>query len=434
VQKHLFFRSLFSGYGMIAVGAGCSLVSVPLALRFLPAEEFGLWAVVLQVVGYFALADTGVSSSIGRLLIDHRAARPSKQYGGVFWGGLAALCGLAVFVMGVGLAVVPFLPVWLGVDAGLHDAFVGVAAVQVGVTAASLPVRAVGQSILAAGRYDLLHACLIVSLLANLAALAAALALGAGVFSFAWAGVAGLATSAVGQYWAAAGLGTLPGHKEHALPTRGEWQPILSFARDVVCLQVGNALVFSTQAVVVSSTLGLVAAASWAAGSKLFFLFFQLTGKVSEVAGPQLAGLAVARSHESLARATRNIVVATAAAAAIGAGALAFGNAAFVSLWTGGKIAWPHAADPFLAAWLILASVAAALTTRALAGKELRRIRHIYLLEGIFGTALAAWAVPRFGLPAVPASYAIACLLCSFRATVASAVKWMRNPSKNPAS
>jgi len=72
---------------MIGVGAACSLVSVPPALHYLPAEEFGLWAVVFQIAGCFARADTGISSSIGRLLIDQRTDRSKRRYGAVFLAG-----------------------------------------------------------------------------------------------------------------------------------------------------------------------------------------------------------------------------------------------------------------------------------------------------------------------------------------------------------
>lgn len=418
MHKRLYLISLFSGYGMIAVGAVCSLVSVPLALHYLPADEFGLWAVVLQVAGYFALADSGISSSIGRLLIDHRSERPSKAYGAVFFGGLALLCGLSLLILACGLALLPFLPDWLNIGTRLRGEFISLAAVQIVIAAASLPLRSVGQSILSAARYDLLHACLSASLLGNLAVLWIGFLAGAGVFAFAWAALAGYLVSSISQFTVAWHLRTLPGPGETAFPRGGQWKPMRAFAGDVIFVQVGNTLVFSTQTVIISSSLGLTAAATWAAGSKLFYLFFQLTGKVAEVAGPQMAEMHVAGHHGRLDCAIRRIVVLTAVAAAAAAVVLFAGNSLFVNIWTDGKILWPPAANLPLAVWLILASVAAALTAHALAAKRLAPIRYTYLLEGIFGTALAAWAAPQFGIPGVAAAFALGCLLFSFRATV----------------
>lgn len=418
MQRGIYLRSLFSGYGMIAVGGVCSLISVPLVLRYLSTEEYGLWAVVFQVGGYFSLVDAGISSSIGRLLIDHHTERPSRKYGAVFFGGLLILCVLAAIVTLLALAFLPFLPCWLGMGKNLQTPFLVLVLIQILIVAVNLPLRSVGQSILSTSRYDLLHYCLSGSLIANLAILWAALASGAGIYSIAWAGIGGLGVSIFTHFLAAGSLGCLPIRAEWALPSRGEWMPLIAFARDVVFVQVGNALVFSTQTVIISSTLGLAAAATWAAGSKMFFLLFQLTGKIAEVAGPRMAAMHVSGAHGRLEKTICAILAATVAAAMCGALFLVTINASFVQIWTGGKIVWPKTADLFLGLWLILASVAAALTARALAGKQLSHIRHIYLLEGIAGTLAAFCVAPHFGIPGVAASFAIACLLFSFRVTV----------------
>ncbi len=389
-----------------------------LTLHYLSAEKFGLWTVIAQIAGYFALIDTGVSSSVGRLLIDHRKGRPSPEYGGIFWGGFLLLCLMALVVAAAGFCLLPFLPRLLRIDDALRPAFSVLAAIQIVITALSLPVRAVGQSVLSASRYDLIHLCLSASLLANLAALWAAFLLGAGIYAFAWAAAASLLVSAVLQLLAAISQHTLPGAGEHRLPTPGEWRPLLGFARDVVFLQVGNTLVFSTQAVIVGSTLGLTAAAAWAAGSKLFTLFLQVAGKVSEVAGPQMAEMHVADDRARLAATLRRILAFTVAAAGAGALLLMVGNSAFVSIWTGGKISWPYGASIFLGIWLVLSSTVNALTAHSVARKRIARIRYVFLLEGLCGTIVAWWVAPMGGLTGIAAVFAGACLSFSFRATV----------------
>lgn len=418
-----YLRSLSTGYGMLVIGAGCSLVSVPLALHYLSAEKFGLWTVVLQIAGYFALIDTGVSSSVGRLLIDHRKVRPSREYGAIFWGGFVVLCAMATVVAAVGLWLVPFLPDVLRIDDAMRPTFAVLAGVQIVITAFSLPVRVVGQSVLSASRYDLIHLCLSASLLANLAALWMAFLLGAGIYAFVWAGAAGLVVSAVLQVLVAVNQRTLPNRGEHCLPTRGEWRPLLGFARDVVFLQVGGTLVFSTQSVIVGSTLGLTAAATWAAGSKLFTLFLQVAGKVSEVAGPQMAEMHVAEDGGRLAATLRKILCFTVLTAGVGAIVLVAGNSIFVTVWTGGKISWPYTVSIFLAVWLVLSATANALTAHSVAQKRIAQLRYVFLLEGIVGTAAAWWIAPVGGIAGIAAVFACACLCFSFRVTVWHAVR-----------
>ena len=59
-------RMLGSGYLSLAAASVYVLVSVPLALRFLSLSEFGLWAIMVQVSGYLALVDMGMTNSTAR--------------------------------------------------------------------------------------------------------------------------------------------------------------------------------------------------------------------------------------------------------------------------------------------------------------------------------------------------------------------------------
>ena len=67
-----FAQSLASGYVLLGVNVLYTLVSVPLALRYLSKPEFGLWGVTTMVAGYLALVDMGMSASVARLLIDQK--------------------------------------------------------------------------------------------------------------------------------------------------------------------------------------------------------------------------------------------------------------------------------------------------------------------------------------------------------------------------
>ena len=66
---------LVSSYAQIGATVLYSLVSIPLALTFLPRAEFGLWALTSQIAGYLALMDLGMGSSVARILIDYKDER-----------------------------------------------------------------------------------------------------------------------------------------------------------------------------------------------------------------------------------------------------------------------------------------------------------------------------------------------------------------------
>ena len=61
-----FIRNVTSGYLLLLASMFYVFASVPLALKFLSKEEFGLWMLMTQITGYLALIDLGTSSSVSR--------------------------------------------------------------------------------------------------------------------------------------------------------------------------------------------------------------------------------------------------------------------------------------------------------------------------------------------------------------------------------
>ena len=104
-----FTRSLMSGYLMLGVNIFYTLASVPLALHYLSIPEFGLWALTQQVANFIALIDLGMSSSIGRILIDHKDNRSNGRYGGTLKSGILVGLAQGLIVLIVGLSLVWFL-------------------------------------------------------------------------------------------------------------------------------------------------------------------------------------------------------------------------------------------------------------------------------------------------------------------------------------
>src|SRR5207247_7244491 len=72
-----------SDYAVLAANALFSLAAVPLELFYLNTEEFGLWALIVQLVGYLSLIDLGMSAAVARLLVDYKDAPDGGDYGSV---------------------------------------------------------------------------------------------------------------------------------------------------------------------------------------------------------------------------------------------------------------------------------------------------------------------------------------------------------------
>jgi O-antigen/teichoic acid export membrane protein len=100
-----FTHSLVSGYILLGANMLFTLASVPLALHYLSTPEFGLWALVSQLGGYISLIDLGMSSSVARILIDHKDDRQTGAYGSVIKTGalVGVVQGVLILVAGIGL-------------------------------------------------------------------------------------------------------------------------------------------------------------------------------------------------------------------------------------------------------------------------------------------------------------------------------------------
>ena len=97
-----FAHSLASGYVLLAANMLFTLASVPLALKYLGTEEFGLWGLATKIGGFIALVDFGLSASVARILIDHKDDRASGGYGGIVKTGLLVGLVQGALVLGVG--------------------------------------------------------------------------------------------------------------------------------------------------------------------------------------------------------------------------------------------------------------------------------------------------------------------------------------------
>lgn len=95
------------------------LVAIPVALRFLDYERFGLWSFTWQSLGYLLLLDFGVSSSLGRLLTEPIHKGGEREWNGWFNLSLAVLTIQAALILGLGFIFVGPILHWFNIPPGL---------------------------------------------------------------------------------------------------------------------------------------------------------------------------------------------------------------------------------------------------------------------------------------------------------------------------
>lgn len=134
---------------------------------------------------------------------------------------------------------------------------------------------------------------------------------------------------------------------------------------------------------------------------------------------PAFSEMLVRGERDRLRERFRSITILSASLAGAAAMVFVLCNAAFVLLWTGGKISWPVRCDLLLGIWLIVLVLGRCHGGLIFVSKKIKFMRYIYFIEGVVFLVLAFLVAPRGGLPAILA----ASIVCSISFSGACGVK-----------
>lgn len=394
-------------YSSITVVVG--LVATPLLVSLLGESQFGAYRVVSEWIGYLLLADLGVGSAIGVLLVRARS-RGTGAYAAVVRRGLRVLTAMMLLTIPLAAMLVWAIPALVRGD--------GVTASQLrlatAVSAAGLllgPLLVFRSSLEVAQRGYLVHAALLTQSLV-FTALALLLAWrGWGVVGQAVAGTIAIGIFvALITFWGTRSIRTqappAPAPADQ-VPRRELW----SLAWPLALAGLGNRLNLMTDVIVIGKMLGTASVSSLYLTQRLIYLS---ATQVNGLANASWAGLAELREagrtdlfEARLAELMRMIV---------GAGILITGSVAalnrhFVSLWVGADL---YGGDLLTAATLASTVVFGALLPCSWAIDMAGDTRHRLLVSttgSILNLVLSVIFVREFGLVGVALGTLIAYLL-----------------------
>ena len=405
-----FIRNISSGYLLLLANMVYVVVSVPLALRYLTREQFGLWELMFDITSYLTLIDLGTTPSVSRLLIDHKDRPNDGEYGGLIQtGGLVLVCqGLIILV--VGLLGSPAASQLLRIPPPLKVSFVRLLRWQCTIMAAGYITRVFAQVLYAHQLIDGLNLVQVGLTGLSLVVLWAGFHFGAGVYSVLWANATVSLLLALAQVGFCLRLGRL-------LPEKGCWgrpswekfKALFQYGKDVFQVAVGRQLTMASQTLVISRTLGLGAVAAWSVGTRAFNLLCQLIWRIFDFSEPVFSEMVVRGEWDRLRDRFRSITMVSASLAGAAAVVFALCNAAFVQVWTAGKITWPMRCDLLLGVWLIVLVLGRCHGAMVFVSKKIGLMRSIYFIEGVVFLCLAFLVASRGGLPAILA----VSILCS---------------------
>ena len=396
-----FSRNLATSYLQLAVNVVYSLVSVPLILHWLPKAEFGMWAVLVQLMSYIFLVDLGINQAIARFLVDHKDCRHNGEYGALVKTSamVSAIQGLVV------LAVVtlgsPLLASLLKIPAEYQGTFIALMRIQGLIAAFTFCMNPLSIMLNAHQRMDILSRQSIYNLVGQLGLLLLFLTRGCGIYAFVYAGAIIALVTPAQLFWHCRRLGLLPRAGEWGKVTWTQFKEVFLYGKDVFLMNLGVQLSVNSQTIIISRELGLESAAAWSVGTKVFALMGQMQFQPFNAARPGLSEMAVRKETGRLRARFQNIVVLTTSLGVFLGVGFALCNSLFVEIWTGGKIAWTPFNDVLLALWLFFTAMQTTHCNFVSVTKQIGWMRYVYFVEGFCFVTLSLLLGQYWGLPGI---------------------------------
>jgi O-antigen/teichoic acid export membrane protein len=377
-----FSRNLFTSYLQLGVNVVYSLVSIPLILHWLPRAEFGMWALLVQMMGYLGLVDLGMTSAVARLLVDHKDDRTNGNYGSLLQTAVLVSLAQAILVLTLALAGAPLFASLLNIPQEHTAQFVVLLRLQGAITAFNFALRPLNMMLYSHQRLDIQAYNDTTSLMISLGLLALMLSNGAGIYAFIYANATTALLGAGYLFWNCRRLDLLPRPGEWGRATGKMFAEVFFYGNKIFLFNLGCQLQSASQTIVVSRALGLEAAAVWSVGTKMFNLMFPLMTRLYGSALPGIFEMVARGEMERLKTRFQSIVVLTASLGAFLGGSFLLCNSLFVGCWTAGKIHWPVLNDVLLAGWLLLLALQTTHCTFVTVIKKFEALSYVFLGEG----------------------------------------------------
>jgi len=340
-----FRPALASGIGGTCSSMVYSLVFVPLCLAYLPLENYGLWALMLQLVRYLDMMDAGVSGAAFRLFSAANQSPDRQRLPGVWTASLLVqgLQGAVILLAGL-LLVVP-LANFFNLGPQLREDFAEVFRIVVILSALRFALRPFGMLARSRHLHHHLNGLVPAALLGGLGVLFLGLKAGWGMWALAaaffWEWLCmGLGPIAIS--WQA---GLIPPWRTWRIPTRSNLRGLFGFGSRLFLVQSAVLVTQSMPLLIASRLGGLEAGAVWAIGSRVANLIKDILTQIDSAAAPGVFSLA---SQERVEELRSRLLDLARGSLIVGAGLAAMyaaWNHDFVRLWTAGRVDFPFLAS-----------------------------------------------------------------------------------------
>jgi len=414
-RSRQFVRGLGSSWLATLATVLYSLLSVPIALRYLTTDEFGLFVLLLQVAAYFTLVEIGMASATSRILIDYKDRPDDGEYGATILTAFCVFAVQALVVLTVGLVAAPWIVAAIGVPTNFSEVATLLLRWLAFTSALTLASRVYGSLLYANKRLDIINALVGSNVLFGLAVLTIILSYGGGLVGLVWLFLSQAGFLIIFSILACHWLGLFPRKGKWGRPSVQSFKEIFVFGKDVFLFNAGNQVLEASQLIIVTRVMGLPAAAIWSVSTKLFMLVYQLVTKLEGTAIVFFSEMMVRGETGKLAERFRQIYQLTAGIAVVMLAVVVALNKPFVSVWTNSSLAWSVQLSALMALVVLGNTLTRCSADLIIHTKSLGAFRFIYFAEATAFVLLAFLLSTRLGFYGILGA-SLACLIL-FRAT-----------------
>jgi len=406
-------RGVIASYAATALTAVAGFVLVPIVLRFVTREEYGLWAAIGQAIGYLALLDLGVGSAVIRRAAQLGAREDGhRQASRTLSTAVAVYCGLSVVFLVVGALVTPLVPRVLAVPAGYRQLAVMLFAAMVVYGAASLPLRV---SLKALFGFQHIARANLITLVENVASpTATVILLTAGV------GLMALPLGAILAGLLAASTAFLM-LRRLAPAIRIRWQDVSrDEARELFTWSwllglnsLAVVVIYQTDNLVVAWGSGLEAAAAYSLTSRLPLYAMPLIFALTDACLPGAIELCEQQKLDRVRDVHLRVLRVSIGAAAAAAIVAIFFNEPFMRLWVGDQNFGGMLLTVAFALILVYRVMMQSASMVVIGTGRVRGVVAMSAVEAALNLALSLWWVRRYGMTGVALATVVAGLSTS---------------------
>jgi O-antigen/teichoic acid export membrane protein len=409
-RRSRFLSGVSASYISVAATIVYSLAIVPIGLRYLGVEQFGLWMLLVQISGYLALIELGVFGAAARVLIDHKDHQDSTAYSGVVATAWVILAAQGAIMAAACWLLAPFVVQLFNIPADLQEVATYLLRF-LGLSAGLATFFKIFSAILYANqRIDLVWAFVALNPIISIFILWPLMASDYGLSAILWSLFPPIIITSALSWIACRRLGLFPRAISLADVRLQKARELFSLGADFFLVNVGTQLLEASQLMIVSRTMGLTAAATWSVSTKLFALLYQLTAKIENTAVVFFSEMMVRGEHEKLQENFQKMYQFTGSLAVCCMLAAVAVNPYFVGLWAGTEVLWSPVNNWLIAGLLVLNLLLRCHTDFAMHTKKSGLLRFLFFFESIAFVSLALWAAPLFGFSGILVA-AIVCAL-----------------------